>query len=929
MDYMSAQEAATKWRISKRRVQTLCRGQRVRDAGRIGNMWVIPSFSEKPVDARRKEKEESVLTSQDNIKRARNKLKLISLATYQRLCQTAISREQAQMQAMAVYAAVLLRYYCGTGRDEKCLSQSCEFAEVINFMHRGAKGGCDLDMPPALTDLLASEYDSFIRQYSFCLDDSLSWSYQYVSKKNSDTELAKTQFATEKYMVAALVESSRIQDSDGKIFDPACGGGNFLLYALGFMCNRRMAGWTSEEEVRQGIDRELSRLYGYELDSGLALVAAINLKLKALAMLRECNVAVSEKDWIHFRPNIFYSKSEGISGFLDLSPERHQTVQVGEQGISTLSEVERGSRYILTNPPFETVKRMSPALKCFLKRYYPLAKCDLCNAFIQHSIETVMPDGVCCLVTQSSWMYLDSFSKFRSNIRQSCSIPLIVELGSNAFYDISGEKTSVSLIEFKKEKTIADSSTTVVHLRDLSQKEKMEVLCSGSDLASHSSTIPQGGFTDGGGDRMDLSGVGGLSAKTDDMPTYSKFATPMQGTSTGNAAELIDYRWRHLGDPEWVSVSKAGGYSRWNGLNIYVLKWGLDGEYIRRTKGSALRNAKYFDETELVFSDTGTSGLNVRLLKSGQLFVASGPGIRIGYGDKYAHMCLLNSRLASFYLKSMTPKLTVAPGYISKIPAQGELLTSAELGDLGRRCYSLKTAFLSKRPLNDEFAPVMPERVTKHVTEQAKALLCQDVVDEYEKLSCEYQIDTMVLDAYGFSRADKNKMAGEVGHMAMEIDNYDEIGVQDLDTAMASLLDSNCTLRRTRVSKSWLGCDGVLEYLAEKENINPQALKAFVLANADNLPLTVAKYVALYLHSLVLTMLNYGGGEVAALRSSLPLLQLRDELSSVYSGYEHDYGYIMNWIRLSFSDLHLESFVGHPLYRYDRRTDALVRVRDN
>ena len=52
MDYISAREAADKWGISQRRVAVLCSEQRVAEATMVGNMWIIPSSAEKPVDAR-------------------------------------------------------------------------------------------------------------------------------------------------------------------------------------------------------------------------------------------------------------------------------------------------------------------------------------------------------------------------------------------------------------------------------------------------------------------------------------------------------------------------------------------------------------------------------------------------------------------------------------------------------------------------------------------------------------------------------------------------------------------------------------------------------------------------------------------------------------------------------------------------------------
>ena len=52
MEYMSAREAANKWGISQRRVAILCSENRIGNATMIGNMWIIPSTAEKPIDAR-------------------------------------------------------------------------------------------------------------------------------------------------------------------------------------------------------------------------------------------------------------------------------------------------------------------------------------------------------------------------------------------------------------------------------------------------------------------------------------------------------------------------------------------------------------------------------------------------------------------------------------------------------------------------------------------------------------------------------------------------------------------------------------------------------------------------------------------------------------------------------------------------------------
>lgn len=51
-EYMTVQEAATKWNISERRIQTLCSENRIDGIVRLGRVWLIPKDAKKPVDAR-------------------------------------------------------------------------------------------------------------------------------------------------------------------------------------------------------------------------------------------------------------------------------------------------------------------------------------------------------------------------------------------------------------------------------------------------------------------------------------------------------------------------------------------------------------------------------------------------------------------------------------------------------------------------------------------------------------------------------------------------------------------------------------------------------------------------------------------------------------------------------------------------------------
>ncbi len=54
MEYIKIEEAASKWGLSVRRTQDLCKMGRVHGAKRFGTNWMIPSDAERPTDGRRK-----------------------------------------------------------------------------------------------------------------------------------------------------------------------------------------------------------------------------------------------------------------------------------------------------------------------------------------------------------------------------------------------------------------------------------------------------------------------------------------------------------------------------------------------------------------------------------------------------------------------------------------------------------------------------------------------------------------------------------------------------------------------------------------------------------------------------------------------------------------------------------------------------------
>ena len=59
MEYMTTQEAANKWGIKIRQVQTLCEKGKIDTASRLGSIWAIPKGTPKPIDGRTKAAKQS------------------------------------------------------------------------------------------------------------------------------------------------------------------------------------------------------------------------------------------------------------------------------------------------------------------------------------------------------------------------------------------------------------------------------------------------------------------------------------------------------------------------------------------------------------------------------------------------------------------------------------------------------------------------------------------------------------------------------------------------------------------------------------------------------------------------------------------------------------------------------------------------------
>lgn len=868
MNYLTTNEIAKLWKISNRRVQILASHGRIKGAVKKSGVWLIPENTSKPTVSKKNE----------CLKNNRRKLKTL-LKTITSEFSYLPPQELRTHILSAIHSLLIFNL------SKNIFNNNLFFDEYVYTKYlsdSGVKFNQKL-----FSDIRSKIGNTF--DFKHNLEDILSWSYQYLNLFLNDNNQSSTQFFTENYMIDYLLDNI---DPNISLFDPCCGGGNILSQAVEY--------YYSHSGIE--LNEILCNLVGYEIDPLLANIAVLNLKLKSLELLKSNNIEVDFNTWTNLTPNIFTSvDSTEFRGSLDTTP----IINIETKEKNTTDIFLNNFSNVITNPPFATIKGMDGSLSNFLKINYPNSNSDVCVAFLKRLVDFSTDNGIIAVVSQNSWMYLNSFSKFRKTFLSSYFIDSIVDLGSGAFVDLTGEKSNVALIKYRNKKAI-NTKIRFYNLKNSSIEMKIELINSLDNVYF----LDQNDILLNEKTRFDVLNILGFRRFFYNSQKVGEFATPMQGTSTGNNKTLVDYFWNHFNDDNWKLVSKGGGYSRWSGLNRYVVKWGNDAEFIKQQAGSAIRNEKYFDQTKLVFSDTGTSGLNVRELREKQLFIASGPGIRLSSGNHLALLAYLNSRIATYYIRILSPKLTIAAGYIANLPITHNIINSDFLASQAIICLNSKKSLLMNRPNNIEYNFSNIQFVENDLKKTAQYMFLSELQLEYQKLLAEEQIEDFLNLNIGLQKKDIQLMYDELGipvYKLKNVKNYNSLDVESLDKILDSSTNLTASLTKVKSAKHYVGSDGILEYVSSTLNIHPFEILQFIEDNINSFERIIKKYENLILQNFILNLYNYNT------TTGLDTSTEYNHIEEIQKNFSISNETIAKWLSESFPKVHKELFKGSNL----------------
>lgn len=396
---------------------------------------------------------------------------------------------------------------------------------------------------------------------------------------------------------------------------------------------------------------------------------------------------------------------------------RHLFGAEAGRGLDLLQLLGRRYDIVVTNPPYVGSRNYDSTLKNLVDQGFASGRANLYAAFMLRCQEFAKPGDLVGMVTPESWLFLKAFIGLRKHFLSTCSLQTIAHLGTGAFEEITGAVVSTCATVFTTLAHVDECQFVGLRLVGCKSASEKEVLLRASAEGTHRVR-----FTNSQAVFADLPDSPILYWLRPRLRQLVGFRGPRvevrisAGLQTSDEERFVRYFWEIDGPDDgfegrWRRYAKGGGYSRWLGLDWFVVNWGADGSQIRQSlarkypylKGNVgflVRDEELYGQPGLTYTDFAQGSLSCRIINQ-SIFSAQGPGIfpkvsRVGVA------ALLNSRLASYLLRASSPGMIHFRGrYFQAIPLRPDVCDALEA--IGKACISLKRVVVAARPFERAF----------------------------------------------------------------------------------------------------------------------------------------------------------------------------------------------------------------------------------
>ena len=483
--------------------------------------------------------------------------------------------------------------------------------------------------------------------------------------------------------------------------DPCMGSGHILVYAFEVLMQiYESVGYTQKDASKLILEKNL---YGLDIDK-----RAYQLSYFALMMCaRKYDKRFFESKT---SPQVYhpqgYRNGENYGSLIKKINENMLGDKPKEEksDIITYAEYEINLRIwnfnkllsinydvVCTNPPYMGASGMNITLAEYAKLQYPDSKGDMSTVFMEKTLELCKTTGYVAMINIPVWMFLSSYEKLRYKIFNNNTFVTMLHFGRGIFGADFGT-TAFVIKKLKILSYVAEYRRLFMKqgaVDNIEKKEQWFFEGIGNFTAAQEKflRIPGAPLAYWTSDQFILNFEKGVS-----VDSLSDF-TGSQHKTADNEKFLRSW-WEVSnvnigGSRKWQFYTKGGDFRRWYGNIELIIDWSPAAiDFYKNNTTSNLLAEKYRYKEGITYTSLSSSINGFRYLTPNSIFDIKGPSL-IDVQHLYYILALLNTKIATLYLKTFNSTITLQVKDVKAIPIILDNSIMEEVENTSKSCVNI------------------------------------------------------------------------------------------------------------------------------------------------------------------------------------------------------------------------------------------------
>lgn len=363
--------------------------------------------------------------------------------------------------------------------------------------------------------------------------------------------------------------------------------------------------------------------------------------------------------------------------FAEIKEDIHISREAALRGLLPLVQAAEALAHkydvVVTNPPYMGASGMSVKLSDFVKKNYPDSKSDLFAVCIERGNQMVAHNGINCMVTMQSWMFLSSFEKMRINILQNKNITNLMHMENM----VMGIAFGTAVTAFRN-CCITQYKGTYNHVKyeDIVGDTPKEFPIQGNRFAQIStdnfSKIPGSPVAYWLSDTV-------FNIFATSEKHIGNYALGEGKNVTTNNARYILFIWevsnKKIGafDYKWLPCAMGGERRKWYGNIVNVIDWSDEARtFYKKTPAGRIIREEFWDLPGVTWGKISSGSPSFRILEQKQMYQETAV-LQRNIEDSYFVLTILNTKIPEFFLKFLAPTVNFQLQDICAIPVPKQL----------------------------------------------------------------------------------------------------------------------------------------------------------------------------------------------------------------------------------------------------------------